>query len=359
MELLVSDVLRQLRSEGLVEGEAEVAVRQALHASDEDAIPWYMRVAIGLGAWVATGFLLATFLGIAGLEGDAARIAVGVALVVGAVLVRRTAKAEVMRQAAVASSLAGQGLILAGASEMFHSAVMTGILGVVTSIVLVWAMPDRVHRFLSTLIGAGSAMIFAAALERPGASDAMTLAIVALAGYVWRVGIRERSDTTGEMLEPVGYGLITALLGIIMAGATFRLREIGHDVGLGLGPVTTIGITVAMVILVLTVLDEHGSPRGSRLMLAALAATVALGAATLSTPGIIAGATVLVLGFDRRNRVLIGFAAIFLVLFGAMYYYKLSLTLLEKSGVLVGSGALLLAVRWDLERRTTAEGTAR
>jgi uncharacterized membrane protein len=359
VHLPISDVLRQLRSEGLVGAEADGDVRKALEGFEQDAIPWYMRVAIGFGAWVATGFLLGTFFGIADLEGDAARIAAGAALVVAAVLVRRTADAEFMRQAAVASSLAGQALILAGLSEMFESGIVVGIAGVILSVALVWAMPDRVHRFLSALIGAGSAMAFVVDLEQPGAADIMTLGIVALAGYVWRVGAPERSDAMDEMLEPVGYGLIVALLGILLVGAAFSLRDFAQEMSARLGPATTVGITIAMVALVLAVLKEHDAQRGSTLTIGAVAATLALGVATLSTPGIIAGASVLVLGFDRRNRVLIGLAAIFLVVFGSVYYYQMSLTLLEKSGVLVASGVLLLVVRWDLERRAHEDGTAR
>ena len=46
--------------------------------------------------------------------------------------------------------------------------------------------------------------------------------------------------------------------------------------------------------------------------------------------------------------VLLGMAAVFLVVFASFYYYSLHLTLLEKSGVLVGSGLLLLGVRSKL-----------
>jgi uncharacterized membrane protein len=58
------------------------------------------------------------------------------------------------------------------------------------------------------------------------------------------------------------------------------------------------------------------------------------------------------LAFDRRDRVLLAAAAIFLVAFGAFYYYSLHLTLLEKSGVLIGSGVLLLALRSRFARTT-------
>lgn len=70
----------------------------------------------------------------------------------------------------------------------------------------------------------------------------------------------------------------------------------------------------------------------------------------MSTPGIIAGAAVLTLAFDRRDTVLLGMAVVFLLCFGSVYYFSLHLTLLEKSGVLAGSGALLLAIRHRLAR---------
>jgi uncharacterized membrane protein len=77
----------------------------------------------------------------------------------------------------------------------------------------------------------------------------------------------------------------------------------------------------------------------------AVGATVLLGLLTLSTPGLIAAVAVLTLGFDRRNRILIGIAAVFLVKFASVYYYSLRMTLLAKSVVLVASGVLLLAAR--------------
>jgi uncharacterized membrane protein len=70
---------------------------------------------------------------------------------------------------------------------------------------------------------------------------------------------------------------------------------------------------------------------------------------TLSTPGIIAAVALFVLGFDRRNRVLIALGIAFLVKFLALYYYSLDMTLLEKSIVLAASGLVLLAARAYIE----------
>jgi uncharacterized membrane protein len=49
---------------------------------------------------------------------------------------------------------------------------------------------------------------------------------------------------------------------------------------------------------------------------------------------------------------------VFLLVFGSAYYYSLNLTLLEKSGVLAGSGVLLLAIRQRIAPGESHESAA-
>jgi len=131
-----------------------------------------------------------------------------------------------------------------------------------------------------------------------------------------------------------------------LAASMEAFRWVAHELRREvLGPGTTVGITLAFMALVWKIIDEHGTSHSSGQSFAALAGVAALGAGALSSPGIVAGAATLVLAFDRRNRVLLGLAVIFLLVFGSAYYYSLGLTLLQKSGVLVGSGFLLIAIR--------------
>lgn len=360
MRLTLGDVLRQLQAEGLAPAGAEDRVRATLGSAVEEELPWYLRALVGFGAWVATGFLLSFLFALDLLNGDTTRIVVGIALVGAAVWLRREATAEFFRQTAVAMSLAGQGLVITAIGEMSHSATAAGLAALALSVILIWLMPDGLHRFLSAIIGSVSALVVILDLKTWHGYELVTVALVALTAYVWRVGARDRDERLSAMLEPVGYGLIVALFGVLVFGEPHFFGEFVPEYRRGsmrvfLGPLTTIGITIAFAALVAAILDEHRTPRGSRAWLVALGGVILLGAVTLSTPGIIAGAAVLVLGFDRRNPVLIGLAAAFLLVFGSAYYYNLSLTLLEKSGVLAASGAVLLAARWLLVRRTTGE----
>src|SRR5437762_8667522 len=104
MRLRIADVLARLRADGLATTQSDDAARAALLAASEDYIPWYIRLAVGLGAWAATAFLLGFIGALVGLENAGARFLVGAVLLGGAVWLRRETKAEFMRQSAVAAS---------------------------------------------------------------------------------------------------------------------------------------------------------------------------------------------------------------------------------------------------------------
>jgi uncharacterized membrane protein len=73
----------------------------------------------------------------------------------------------------------------------------------------------------------------------------------------------------------------------------------------------------------------------------------------LWTPGILAAVIVIVLGFRRGNRLLLGLGAAFLVVFLIAFYYYLDVTLLVKSLLLLATGLLLLGLRALLLRRAS------
>lgn len=346
MRLTTREVAERLRAEGLA-GDAEVdAVRRVLASEDEADIPWYMRVAVGLGAWAATAFLLAFLFGLQLIRGDVPRIVFGIVMLAAALWARRESAAEFVRQAAVAGSLAGQGLIIVSIGSLTHSGVTAGIVGMVLSVAMIVLMPDRVHRFLTTLVAAACAVVVVLDLEWARGLEVVAIGLFLLAAWVWRVRLRERDVAVGELLEPVGYALVVATFGILLFSTATdgRISPI-HSETAGLGVASVIVVALLLLALVIGILREHERSPAEPASMAMLAAIVLLAVLTRSTPGIIAGVAVLALGFDRRNPVLIAMAALFLVVFGSVYYYSLHMTLIEKAGVLAASGALLLAAR--------------
>ena len=51
----------------------------------------------------------------------------------------------------------------------------------------------------------------------------------------------------------------------------------------------------------------------------------------------------LVVGFHRANRLIMGISIAFLVVFLSAFYYNLDITLINKSYILLGTGAILIA----------------
>jgi hypothetical protein len=374
MRLTIADVFNRIVAEGLASTESIEKARAALAGAVDTSPPWFARVIAGFGAWVATSFLIGFLIVMNVVEDETRAIIVGSILIAAAVYIRRTAdaEAEFKRQLALAGSLAGQVLVIVGVVGETRSAALAGLVALVMSAVLIPLVPDQAHRFMSGLIGSIAALAAMADLRLAwplgdfgplGAvvirgTDFAALAIVAVAAYVWRVGLRERSRELAEMLEPVGYGTIAALLAVLLFSSLFAIAD---DLVRGpqsarvnawhLGPLTTVGMTAALLVLERAIFSEQRAEAPREAIVVAVAATALLGLVTLSTPGIIAAVAVLTLGFDRRNRILVGLAVVFLVEFASVYYYSLRMTLLEKSMILVASGLLLLAGRAYVEFR--------
>jgi Domain of unknown function (DUF4401) len=374
MRLTVAEVLDQLVAEGLAPPESIDRARAAFRNAAGSSPPWYARVIAGVGAWIATGFLIG-FLAVTKIVNDeVGAMIVGAILIGAAVILRRGAdpEEEFKRQLALALSLAGQVLVIVGVVAKTDSAALAGLIALVASIILVPLVSDPAHRFMSALIGSIAAVAAMADLRLVwtlGAigrwdlvvrgSDLAVIAIVAVCAYVWRGNVRARQRELAEMLEPVGYGTVAAVFAVLLFSSVFAIAD---DLMRGpqstrvnawhLGPATTAGITIALMALTAKVFTEL------RTHPAITAATpILLGVLTLWTPGIIAAVALLALGFDRRNRTLIALAAAFLVEFTAAYYYTLRMTLLEKAGILVASGLFLLAVRTYLELRYKPQGS--
>lgn len=380
MRLPIGTVLDRLAAEGHATTEQAALARAALAAAAdaEDATPWYVRVAAGFGAWTAT-LLVIAFLGGIGLRpNEPAALVVGLALVVGAVALRRAARAEFPRQLALAASFAGQALVVLRMADVTDSFGGAGLAALALSLALIPLVPDAAHRFLSAIAGALGlvAAVVSLRLRWDGdplapsllvvrGADLAALALVAVAAWGWRGGARWRDRHVADVVEPVTWGVTVALLGFLLAdamlGPTHGWLTPGHQPSdWQLGWLTTAGLTAALAALALAVGREQGGATDAG-WLAAVGGIVALGLLTLPTPGIVAAMSVVLLGFDRRRPLLVGLGALFLVAFLGVFYHGLRLTLLEKSGMLAASGLLLLAACWWLRPRpsgASAEGGA-
>jgi hypothetical protein len=70
-----------------------------------------------------------------------------------------------------------------------------------------------------------------------------------------------------------------------------------------------------------------------------------------SAPGILFSIGLMVLGYAKHERLLMILGILLMPIFLCLYYYNLNTSLLQKSGILVGSGIILLVGRWYLQHK--------
>lgn len=351
------EVLTRLRGQGALAPDAEPRAMTAMESywRSAAATPWYVRVLVGFGAWLASLFLLGFFGLLLDFKDETVFFVLGLLLCGGTTGLRRVAGQLFLSQLSLAFCLAGQALFLIGLAMLTKSATATALGVLLLELTLLFLYPDRILRFLATL-GATFALLFLAYQPRILALVDLTLVfIAALLHLLFLHQARLQQGRARELLSPVAFALAVAFLGVLLArcvassGPEPQLEGTGSPLA-----ILTLGLAVVTMYTAARVLQEAGlevSGAAGATVFAALALTALL---TLNTPGVIAAAGLLGLAFHRRSVVMLGLAVAFLIGFGVLYYYSLSLSLLAKSGALLGSGLVLLGLRLFILRRFPA-----
>lgn len=354
------EVLTRLREQGALAPAAESRAMAAMAAwwRSSAATPWYVRVLIGFGAWLAACFLIGFFGLLLDFRDEVVFFILGFILCGVTALLRRTSSQIFLSQLCLAFCLAGQALFIVGLAQLTDSATATALGVLLLELALLFLYPDRILRFLAT-VGAALALLFLAYQPRILALVDLTLAgLAALLHLLFLHQARLQRGRWGEILSPVAFALALVFLGALLGrcfahlGREFRLE--GSESPLA---ILTLALAIVTMYTAARVLQELGievSGIAGATVFASLSLTALL---TLNTPGVIAAAGILALAFHRRSVVMLGLAVAFLIGFGVLYYYDLSLSLLAKSGALLGSGLLLLGLRLFILRRFPAAST--
>jgi hypothetical protein len=313
----------------------------------EDVVPspWYVIAMVGVAAWLSALFLLAFVgIGLAAVLRDAgSALVVGLVICAGAVATMRVARRGLfLRQLAVASSLAGQALVVFGIldHEMRNPLAWLGIAAFEAALVLV--APDVVHRVLATL---GACVALRMSLMAGGAAwpwvPLLAGALVAVHAASVRAPVRE------ALWSPVLTGLGLAVLGIVPLSLLDAL--LWYDAHTALSPIAlrvpmhALALAAVWLAAVAVVAREAGMPPRSRAAAAAAVGAVALALASWPVPAVVAALVLTLVAFAGGRHALVGLASLGLLGALAHTYYTLEWTLLAKAGALAATGALLLA----------------
>jgi hypothetical protein len=338
-------IIDELIAHNLLSPEAKNQIAEQL---TEELIPrpWFISALMTVAAWFSVIPFLAFlfFIGLIDTSTDAMNI--GLILVVGTVVLHYWQNhIFFLEQLTLALNLTGQMLFiigLAGETEILFSSLATIIL----QILLFASYRESIIRFLATLLIIAALLVL---LETFNAYQAIHLLILlttlGAAGCWYRESYLLSHRVMAPLYQPLGYGLVVALFIMLLSSILPDATAIVHINWW----ISTLGLTLILLAVESYILRYYQISLLSPHSMIILVGTFLI-SLLLPSPGLIAALIVLFLGFQRGNRVLIGIAIVFLIVFLIAYYYHLEVTLLIKSLILMSSGIALLILRWIFKR---------
>ena len=327
-----------------------------LPESTELESPWYIRLLVGIGGWLAAIFILG-FIGTGFaivFRSEEFGSVIGILMALASyIMLRSFNRNDFAEQFALAVSFAGQAVFALGLFKIFRGESGTAyLLFALFQAALAWFMPSSVHRIWSSF-AAAIALNFGLSVFH--VFYIQTGIFLALAALIW---LHEyRWFTWRRMLNPIAYGLTLALIYIQAIGSHYhyllfrlisgsrKLEKFWFQPWMG-----ELLCGVVAVLVVWKLLERYRKPLLGRTSIIAFLVTLMVIAASFKAGGLTVGLVILLLGFANGNAVLTSLGVVFLLYFISSYYYLLQSTLLQKSGTLLVLGIVMLLAGWIMHR---------
>ncbi|MFC1834886.1 DUF4401 domain-containing protein [Thermodesulfobacteriota bacterium] len=353
----LGDLMQRLEAKGMLDEPALGRIKEYIRSADSrDSTPWYIKGMIGIGAWVAAlSFCQAIAMAELLFRGPLSLCIWGLLLIGSAATLQFLSRRVFVVQLALALSLAGHGLLLSGVLELSHYDPLSLPLAAALLCAILYPIYEgSLHRFLSCFLVTVLFTNWCIQSGKYAGLHVLVLLEMVGTGLILTDTVRLRA------LRSLGYALAVSLpmtvFFAVMVGAGFLE---GGSATQGSAQMQW-WPSSAMLALGLIWLYQWiaGGPRTllREPLWPAVVATVILGA--ISTPGVLAALGLLVLGHARGERALTGLGLVFFAVFLFLFYYDLNVSLMTKSLILTGSGAVLQSARWFLSRRPWAKEVA-
>lgn len=207
---------------------------------------------------------------------------------------------------------------------------------------LLLAYPDRANRVLCAVLAAVALMTLSDELDIPSGVDVVlglavvvAFALIAIRPWISATALR-------HVAEPVSLGV--AVVGLAGMGRFWKgwfdegwIPVVGSATGV-----------LAIAVVVLCLIRARADPMSWVVTLLGTSLLVALG---IGLPGLSASLAFVLLALLARDLPLLIVSALSLIIFGTWAYYLLDAPVWIKTGALVGSGVVLLAMRAYLRSR--------
>jgi len=338
------DLLYELVGNGLMD-EKDLARIDAflLKSASESSEPWFVKLLIGLGAWIAA-ICFVVFLSIANLitEKPPVLLAWAGAFLVGAIVLRNLTRHVFPHQLALAMSVVGHIFAIWCAVEVSPRDADLAVVAITTVSLCIFLYPlfrDSLHQFLSCSLAL-------ACLTAWIVNDAVwPLIHVEMLAKIVVIGVVFMYRPDLRVFHPLGYAMALSV------PASLFMVLLPEDVLVAPWWPANVVLAIALIWLYQWAAGGWRHMRSEPLILAAVATMLLAG---FTTPGILAAIGLLVLGYARGNQHLTAIGILFFPICIVVFYYEWQISLLIKSWMMAGSGAMLLAARQTMNLRSWA-----
>jgi hypothetical protein len=352
----VGEVLSRLQEEGLIDNNQQNQAVACLSRLDDEMQPWYLRTLIGFSAWFSSLLLLGFVLEIGLVDDEVGYIALGLGLLLAAIVLSRVIDNDFSNQTALACNLAGQCLLVIGIAgtmpgDEFKMALVCLIL---LNALLIPLYSDRVFRTLAPMIMVAAMVALLYAYQVQAVLPLVVPALAAL--FLWMVSNEDWFSVNGhdQWARPLMAGLLLGLFGCTLLSTVYVLPELADRFEFYPRPwLSTLGIGLLLLYAEYRFLcaDVFGG-FWTLPAISAYGMTTLILLATLPAPGIGLSVMIMLLGTARGSPTMAGAGIGFLALFMGAWFYGIETSLLVKAYSLIGAGLLALIARWLLLRLT-------
>jgi len=337
------DIWQKLQEQSIVKGE--------LSASDKIKTPWFIKLLLAFSGWFASLFIFGFFLLILNelIENSIACLLIGAGLIFIAYHTLQKKHSEFLEHLMLACSLAGQALIAWALfiTESTTFSVFPWLALFILQSALSLFMPHYIHRACCAFF---ASLAFTICLYywhlSAFTSASLLLLVMVLILNEWH------SIKWQPIFESISYGVISLL---ILLKAT---HAISYDLSYWLNEsavshtwyayLDELLLIFSMIYLILTLISRSPTVFPIKIKRVILIATIGLCLLSMQASGITLSVALLILGFSNSNKLLQALGLTSLLFYISSYYYLLTLTLLEKSGILLIMGIFILIIRYVL-----------
>ncbi|NOQ36767.1 MAG: DUF4401 domain-containing protein [Methylococcaceae bacterium] len=323
-------------------------------------IPLYIRVLIGIGAFIASLCFIA-FLAEAKIirfDKEAGLIVWGLIFVVMAIALQKQAgedssiKHSIFIQISFTAMAIGKGLFISGVTQIFDSSWGLSLATLIITGLTYHLYRMSIDRFLSSFVFIFSLLVNILWAEEVSGTRALLFNGFFLFQMLCAAVLLTHGKIKSDYI-PLSYAFVFSLCASILFLASHT--EFGYWNNDELIHPAFVNIILAGGLIALIGWASGGlqNLKNEALILASLG-TVLLG--IFSAPGIILAIGLMILGYAKHESLLIILGGLLTPVFLFIFYYNLDISLMYKSGILFVSGLVLLAGRVYLHYKNWDKG---